>query len=1066
MKKSLIFTLILSLSFSSLFAKVEVRKDAKGWRMFDDGKEIEVKGITWSNTPIGMDYNYSLWRMDDDFIYATLDTDMPLLKAMGVNVIRSFDDVPPKWVEYIYDKYGIYTLINNLMGRYGVTVKGKWIFPTDYQDKATREALVEMARATAKKYKDVRGLLFYMLGNESNYGLEWTSTEIENLPVGEQQRAKAVYLYSMFEEAMKAVHEVDPNHPVGIVNGDTQYIDLIAELCPSLDIFGSNVYRGWKFYDAFYEDVLTKLDKPAVFTECGADAFNALTQKEDQWAQLQYFKSQWEEVYQEGYGKGRHQNILGAFVFEWIDEWWKIYQWKDLEIHNANASWANSGYSLDFKEGTNNMNEEWFGLCAISTQTLNGVNKRVPRAVYYFFCDLWKHSLYNSTNEEIDAFFKTLPESIYLARGDSSSVREDIAQSNAVKIRSLDISAQYTAPVFINYLQDDIKDKKNWRDTLRYPNGITKNGENAGSTNGYSEKYAEDIENKPTFQAESTLVLDVNPVERVNGSVTLKAMTGEPFTRLRDHNMSYYESVPDDDSVYEHKKYFDFYAADATYEGTDFDIKGYYHAGHAGYADSGDIFNITQDAFDLAGYDRDGDKAPIAAEFIGKGKFNGLKVIGGPEIYGYAAPQIVANYYRGFFPGLKWLSWMNVGGVVAEEFGQSEHESKAPANAYGYGRKASVYGEFYFNNVAAIKLGALTAGSEKVGAEYDSKKNGRKKITDADTFGGYASLSTRLIPYFNVYVNGIYRGLVADTNAAGVYGGFFTGDSGSGNRIEIQSGFDFALGAISFKPVFRMRMPIEEPTGSRDITQGSPFYVGQGNRESMEIEAVFTYDPEGGTYFHNWDNNETENAPIAFSLTGLYKLFEEQTDLLPYKSANSSRVQRNDGTWVTGDDWYTSAAMKRQEGLWQVGARVVTNPTNNLRLIATLNAGHLTPAVAYFGNTKEEPITFYGGSLAVRYKRWIASSSVTVDGWGPEGWHRDQNWTFPLQYSFDIAYGFKKPSFLDNKNRIGLRFLGTNYGEFSNDSYGALPYAYHRTATASLDGAKYMEVTAYFNISL
>ena len=106
MKKKLIaLAAFASLGLTSLFAKVEVKKDAKGWRMFDNGKEVEVKGITWSNTPVGKDYNYSLWKMDDEFIYATLETDMPMLKAMGVNVIRSFDDVPPKWVEYIYDKY-------------------------------------------------------------------------------------------------------------------------------------------------------------------------------------------------------------------------------------------------------------------------------------------------------------------------------------------------------------------------------------------------------------------------------------------------------------------------------------------------------------------------------------------------------------------------------------------------------------------------------------------------------------------------------------------------------------------------------------------------------------------------------------------------------------------------------------------------------------------------------------------------------------------------------------------------------------------------------------------------
>ncbi|EID85165.1 hypothetical protein MSI_12900 [Treponema sp. JC4] len=1068
MKKKLIaLAAFASLGLTSLFAKVEVKKDAKGWRMFDDGKEVEVKGITWSNTPIGKDYNYSLWRMEDEFIYATLETDMPMLKAMGVNVIRSFDDVPPKWVEYIYDKYGIYTLINNLMGRYGVTVKGKWTFPTDYQNEDTRETLIEMARSTAEKYKNVRGLLFYMLGNESNYGLEWSSTEIENLPVGEQHRAKAKYLYTMFEEAMKVMHEVDPNHPVGIVNGDVQYIDLIAELCPSLDIFGSNVYRGWKFYDAFYEDVQTKLDKPAVFTECGADAFNARTQKEDQWAQLQYYKSQWEEVYQESYGKGRHQNVLGAFLFEWIDEWWKVYQWKEIDIHNTNASWSNSGYSLDWKDGLNNMNEEWFGLCAISTETVNGVNKRVPRAVYYFFCDLWKHSFYNSTNAEIEDFFKNLDESLYLARGNADSIREDITQNKAFRVKSLEVSTQYTIPVFLNYLESDIKDGKNWHDSLRYPNGFygdSKYADYSDPTIKNGDKHAEAVENKPTFQAEATLAVEMNPVENVKGSATFKAFTGEPYGRLHDHWLRYYDKVPYGDSVYDHKKYFDFYAADASYQGKYFDLNGYYHTGHASYADSGDIFNITQDAFDIIGYDTNGDKAPIAAEFVGKQFLSGLKVIGGPEIYGYARPQLLANYYKGFYTGMNWLTWINFGGIYTEEFGQSERQEKEPKNAYGSGRKASLYGEFYFNKYAALKLGILHAGNEKLGADYTSKNGKPKKIEALDTLGGYVSLSTGLIPYTNIYVNGIYRGLVADTNPAGVYSGLFTGDSGAGNRIEIQTGFDFAYGPFSFKPIFRMRAPIEGPTGDRSIVAGDPFYVGQGNRKSMEIEAVFTFDPEGGTYFHNWDNNETENSLIACSLTGLYKFFADETDLLPYKDNQGNVTQRNDGTWARGDNWVAYNNMPLQRNLWRLGARLVTNPTNNLRIITTLNVGHLAPSVTYYGDP--DNITFYGGSLALRYKHLITSASATINGWGPEGWMSEQNWTYPLQYSFDIAYGFKKPSFLDTKNRIGLKILGTNFGKYSQDSYGALPYAYHKTATASLDGAKYMEVTAYLNVGL
>lgn len=44
---------------------------------------------------------------------------MPLLKDMGINTIRQYVGVPPRWVRYIYETYGIYTIINHPCGRYG-----------------------------------------------------------------------------------------------------------------------------------------------------------------------------------------------------------------------------------------------------------------------------------------------------------------------------------------------------------------------------------------------------------------------------------------------------------------------------------------------------------------------------------------------------------------------------------------------------------------------------------------------------------------------------------------------------------------------------------------------------------------------------------------------------------------------------------------------------------------------------------------------------------------------------------------------------------------------------------
>ncbi len=43
---------------------------------------------------------------------------------------------------YIYENYGIYTMLNHSFGRYGLTINGSWVPVTDYRDDATQEILM------------------------------------------------------------------------------------------------------------------------------------------------------------------------------------------------------------------------------------------------------------------------------------------------------------------------------------------------------------------------------------------------------------------------------------------------------------------------------------------------------------------------------------------------------------------------------------------------------------------------------------------------------------------------------------------------------------------------------------------------------------------------------------------------------------------------------------------------------------------------------------------------------------------------------------------------------------
>ena len=88
-------------------SKVEVVDDSDGYRLKVDGKDFIINGMNWDYFPIGTNYSYSLWNQSDDVIRAALDEEMGLLKNMGVNTIRVYTGIQPKWIKYIYEKYNI-----------------------------------------------------------------------------------------------------------------------------------------------------------------------------------------------------------------------------------------------------------------------------------------------------------------------------------------------------------------------------------------------------------------------------------------------------------------------------------------------------------------------------------------------------------------------------------------------------------------------------------------------------------------------------------------------------------------------------------------------------------------------------------------------------------------------------------------------------------------------------------------------------------------------------------------------------------------------------------------------
>ncbi|NNM66701.1 MAG: hypothetical protein HKM06_01685 [Spirochaetales bacterium] len=1019
-KLLLLLTILLGCAgFAAAQAQdVRIVHDSNGWKIQVDGKDLAIHGVVWSYTPIGQNYTYNLWKQPEDVIKTTVDTDMTLMKAMGVNAIRIFADIPPKWVTYIYDKYGIFSMINNLFGRYGISVDGRWQFPTNYSDPETRKALLASAQAMFNEYKNTRGVLLFMLGNESNYGLEWKSTAIENLPVGERNKKKAEYLYSLFEQAIDLGHKIDPNHPMGLINGDVQYLDLIASEVKDLDVLGVNVYRGKRSSDAMYAQIASTLNKPFLYSEFGCDAYNAKTHSEDQIDQADFIASQWKEVYQESYGKGKSENCLGGFVFEWMDEWWKTYQTYNLSIHSTAASWSNGGYSFDYQNGENNMNEEWFGIVANSELKTNGIDRRVPRAAYYTLQKIWKLNQLDSSAADVDNYFAQLnvPEQSVLA------------------------------------LEQSFQDPTDRRDFVHVHGNMTARSYTEVNSNDWASMGLSGT--RWANEATSTVTLDATPQDNLDLSTTFRFATPYLSNQL-DLPMegarpgytgySYYSSTnalspPSSDYTAE------IYQSTMTYTGKLVDLTLHYHDGHPDWVGEGDYFQIMPETFDFFAMDQVGSKAPFGLEADFHGPLDGLKIYGGPEVYFGANPSVLAKYEKTFgtfsfavmdqeeyATATPWTALSNgtVGWVPTYVTTGGATLATPTYNLYSWNnpqenRRTSLWADYWMQDWN-FEGGILAAKLDRVGDPsytYNTTTSIGNQFTVMDALAFKADVTTTMIPYVTLHGRFIYAGPLTDLPAGKAYGGSQLADVGMGNRMEAEFDVTGAYGPYSLMEKALSRVPIYAPDNRSPTTTttavGSPFIVS-ANRQAMQFETLFAYNP-GGVYLFNWDTNETMDAPMAGYVSFLYNAYLGPTDQIAY--LNSDLL-----------NYYDYKAMPAISGTWSLVAHAVGDPGQGFHYTADFGAGY-SQTHDFFTTSGVATNTWEMVGAKLAWRHLITDANFYFNDYGPQGWMFDQNVVYPLRWSWGIAYALdQRPSFLNNDNRIGLRLTQWFYNSGSQGQY-------------------------------
>jgi hypothetical protein len=376
--------------------RVKVVKYENGdWQLLVEGKPFIIKGITYSPTKVGespdkgTQQNWSTQDINNDgIIDAALEAwvdknrnniqdsdeksvgDFALMKDMGVNAIRLYHQpfkINKELIRQMHQKYGIYIILGDFLGKYALGSKAEWNPGTIYKDPEQQKNMLESVKEMVLEFKDEPAVLFWILGNENVYGV---ACDADKDPES---------FFKFANEAALLIKSLDPlKRPVAIASGDILYLDVFAKNAPDIDIFGANVYRGKYGFLDYWDEVKRVADRAAMITEYGAPSFaKGYTEEEAENFQAEYHRGCWLDIMCDsaGYAAG---NAVGGFVFEWLDEWWKAYE---ASRHDKRGL-----FTGPFLDGY--MHEEWLGIVGQGDGKKSPFERQLKKA-YFTYKELW-----------------------------------------------------------------------------------------------------------------------------------------------------------------------------------------------------------------------------------------------------------------------------------------------------------------------------------------------------------------------------------------------------------------------------------------------------------------------------------------------------------------------------------------------------------------------------------------------------------------------------------------------------------------------------------------------------
>ena len=447
-----------------------------------------------------------------------------------------------------------------------------------------------------------------------------------------------------------------------------------------------------------------------------------------------------------------------------------------------------------------------------------------------------------------------------------------------------------------------------------------------------------------------------------------------------DSSLSAFKEAKYGDRVYRDDrknagKHIEIYNFSAERLGDNADVKLFYHVPRYHWHYEGDYFGLMQEATSIEDSDDFNDKAPIGVELIGKRQFDGLKIVGGKEIYWGADPLTIVKYQFGENKQYTAMALSDVSNKVEQ-------------------KKFSFQTEMPFGEKGNLRIGILKAGQEKVGETYNYFKNGtvyQKEISSADTYAIKAKVSEEFSPRMSLYTQLSYAGLVAEQGEA--YQEVWDTNlpfSSKGNQRTIEIGGQFRNGDYMVWPRLFARDNLIDalPTSAEEFSSGvfrrdlenradAPFIVND-NRETHAAEIFLTFDPTPGTFFYEWDNAWKEDAKLAYNLGVTYVDYRTKVDQAVVVCDNGS------------GPFECSLPARPAETMTKVTGRLVANINPDVRLNLEVAAGDQLPV----DGSKRNTFNSFKSSVTYKGLNQFGFNYMT-DVYGEEDYYKDFGTIFP-----------------------------------------------------------------------